>query len=714
MSEQFISTEWYRVAGVAPRLRKDLEVARHSYLGEVWMVLCNATSRKVHRLTPEAYAIAGQFNGTVTLDELWQAAQARLGADAPTHQDILTLLSQLHQADLLYNKETPLLDDVLERRDKERKQFWKKLLLNPLSATIPLINPDTFFARLARVFSFLSPAAWWLLGLAIICTALFSLPVHWSALTDRGFEGFLDLENLILIAAIYPVVKSLHEMGHGIATRARGGEVPEIGVMLIAFFPIPYVEASSALMFPSKWSRAAVAASGIMIELVIASFALGVWVMTDPGTLRTIAFNTMLVSGFSTLVVNGNPLLKFDGYHALSDIIEVPNLAQRGTKWWGEMLRNRVLGTRERRRFALSRWERGWFFVYTPAALVYRIGISLTIALFVATTYRFVGIILAVWSLTISLAWPFAKTLKTTFTDQRIRLAGARAWRGAVLSLGAIVIAVGFVPLPHFIVVQGVVWLPDTAFLRAPENGLVTDQMLPQAGVVKPGQTVFEIDGSELQAAMSQTEAKLVATQLALARGRLEDRARVQQLEQDLTALRLELAEITQRVNSLTVTTKHAGRIEIAQGVDFRGRYVAKGTLLAHVLPDDTPVVRAAIPQRDIRLLEGAQAQVDIRFAMSPFTTHPARILREVPQGAAQLPSAVLSLEGGGPFATLGGNDPLQTTTQIFVVDLQLDPREARNSFGMRAYIRFALEPTPLLSRVWRALRQRFLEEFDV
>lgn len=709
MSDQFISSEWYRVAGVAPRLRDDLEIARHVYLGEVWMVLCNATSRKVHRLTPEAYAIAGRFDGTVTLDTLWRSSQARLGADAPTHQDILTLLSQLHQADLLTNKDTPLLDDVLERRDKERNQFWKKLLLNPLSATVPLVNPDRFFDRLARELSFLSLAAWWVLGVVIVCAALLSLPVYWPALSDRGFEGFLDLENLILIAAIYPVVKSIHEMGHGIATRARGGAVPEIGIMLIAFFPIPYVEASSALMFPSKWSRAAVAASGIMIELVIASFALAVWVVAEPGTLRTIAFNTMLVSGFSTVVVNANPLLNFDGYHALSDIIEIPNLAQRGTKWWGEVLRNRVLGTRERRRFALSAWERGWFLIYTPAALVYRVLISLTIALFVATTYRFGGTLLA-----IGLAWPFIKTVKSVLTDQRISLAGARAWRGGGLSLGAIVLAVGFVPLPHFIVVQGVVWLPDTAFLRAPESGLVMRQAIPLTGTVEVGQKVFEIDGAELGAALGQAEAKITATQVALARARLEDRARVRQLEQDLTALQRELADIIRRQQSLSVTTGQSGQIEVAEGANLIGQYVTKGALLAHVLPDATPVVRAAIPQRDIRLLRRAQAQVDIRFAMTPFETHAARILREVPQGAAQLPSAVLSLDGGGPFATLDGNDPLQTTTQLFNVDLALDPRDAREAFGMWAYVRFELDPSPLFGRVWRAVRQRVLEEFDV
>ncbi|WP_322865706.1 hypothetical protein U5922_005575 [Aquicoccus sp. G2-2] len=713
MSEQFQSQDWYRVADLAPRLRRDIEVARHVYLGEPWVVLANATGRKVHRMTAAAYAIAGRFDGRQSLAALWQYAQEEMGHEAPTQQEILTLLSQLHEADLLDNRDTPLLDEMLERRDRERRAFWKKLLLNPLSATLPLVNPDRLLARLVGLLSVLPGALWWGAGTGIILAALLFLPTQWAALGDRGLEGFLDLENLFLIGLIYPIVKVIHEFGHGIAAKARGGAVPEMGVVLVAFYPIPYVEASSALLFPSKWARAAVAAAGILIELVIASFALAVWSVTDEGTLRALAFNTMVISGLSTLLINGNPLLKFDGYHVLCDLIEVPNLAQRGNTWWGEVLRNRLLGTRERRRLRATGWERLWFVFYPPAALVYRVLIALSIALYVATTYRLIGIALAIWSLVLSLLWPALKLARQTLSDGRIRLAGARAWRGAGLA-AVVLAALAFWPMPHHVVVQGVVWLPQEAFLRAPQSGIVQAQNAVAGAPVHPGETIFALTAPEVESRLAEARARVKGAKLALSKARLDDRKAVRRLEQTLTALRREETEALRQAAALQVESPHAGRLDIEGGANLSGRFVAKGALLAYVLPDGARLVRAAIPQRDVKVLREAPRAISVRFADAPFAPEAAHILRDVPMGAAVLPSPVLSLEGGGPFATTGGKERLQTTTPVFTVDLALERPDLRPAFGMRAFVRFTLAPKSLAARSWTALRERILKEFDV
>ena len=99
-------------------------------------------------------------------------------------------------------------------------------------------------------------------------------------------------------------------------------EVSEIGLMLIVFTPVPYVDATSSYRFPSKWARAAVAAAGIGAELLVGAIAVYVWLLAEPDLVTAVAFNVLLIAGVSTLLVNGNPLMRYDGYFVLCDLLE--------------------------------------------------------------------------------------------------------------------------------------------------------------------------------------------------------------------------------------------------------------------------------------------------------------------------------------------------------------------------------------------------------
>ncbi len=151
--------------------------------------------------------------------------------------------------------------------------------------------------------------------------------LHWPELTSDVTDRVLATENVALIMCVYPIVKSLHELGHAYATKVWGGEVHEVGVMLLVFIPVLYVDASASAAFRQKHRRIVVGAAGIMVEMALAAIALIVWIYAAPGLGRTVAFNVILIGGVSTLLFNGNPLLRFDGYYIFSDLIEIPNLA---------------------------------------------------------------------------------------------------------------------------------------------------------------------------------------------------------------------------------------------------------------------------------------------------------------------------------------------------------------------------------------------------
>ena len=716
MSDAHRSNDWYRISAARPRLRRDVRVIRHIYLGQPWYVLTDPTGTKVHRLTPAAQEVAGRLDGRRDVEAIWQDLQQRLAEDAPTQDEIVRLLSQLHQSDLLDNADTPMLDDLLERRDKDRAQKWKKLLLNPLSITLPLVDPDRFLIVLARVLGVVPRALWWLAAFAIIMAALAIVPLHWGALRARGLEGFLDLENLALIALIYPVVKALHEIGHGIAVRSRGGEVHEMGLMFIAFYPIPYVEASASLSFPNKWDRAAVAGAGVIVELVIASLALFLWTLAEPGMVRAVLFNTMVISGLSTLAVNGNPLLKFDGYHVLCDVIEIPNLSKRGNEWWGEVARVHILGTgeRARTRMQITAWERIWFALYPPAAFAYRIMISITIALFVATSYRLVGVLLAIWSIALMLVWPILKTAHKGLTDPRIQRVGQRAVLGAVATaviLGGLLFAV---PLPHYAVVQGVVWLPEEAILRAPQAARIASLHAAHGASVVPGAPIVSFSAPDLEAEARLREARLQKAQAQYGAARAQGRASAAQVRARVDEARAARDDALARLAGLEIAAALPGTLNLPAATGLEGRFLARGDVFGHILPQSDPVIRVAMPQSLAALMQRELRGVELRLAAAPHQVMPAQVLRVVPAGGDMLPSPVLALEGGGPFATVPGQGgPLRSATQVFQIDLGL-PEGTRPAYGMRAHVRLHFAPRPLAVRIAREIRALFLRAFDV
>lgn len=333
MRRSFFSSSWHNVAELKPRLLPHARIYRHVYRGEPWFVVQDPTAGRYHRVSPGAYALLTRMDGVRSVQSLWDAAIKQGIEYIPTQDEIVDLLMQLYTNDLLHCDVTPDAAELFERYRKRRRMKWKQWLLNPLSVKIPLIDPDAFLThwvdRLAWLFSTRGALLW----IVVVFPALLLAAQHWTELTDNLSDRVLAATNLIALALLFPIIKTLHELGHGFATKVWGGTVHEMGLMFLVFAPVPYVEASAASAFPSKYRRAVVGAAGILVEIFIAALAMYVWVLVEPGMVRSLLFNIMLIAGISTVIVNGNPLLRFDGYFVFIDLIEMPNLAQRGQQY---------------------------------------------------------------------------------------------------------------------------------------------------------------------------------------------------------------------------------------------------------------------------------------------------------------------------------------------------------------------------------------------
>ena len=422
----FLSSSWYRVAGLRPKLREHAVVHRHRYRGDVWYVVHDHATARLHRLSPAGYVVVGAMDGMRTVEKLWHEAMTRLGQEAPSQDEIIYLLAQLHAADLLQTEVSPDFAELLERATRTERSRWLKNVLNPLALRIPLWHPDTFLERTLPLVKWLFGWRGAVLWLLVVLPAIVLAAQHWQELGDNATQRILAADNLLLIGLSYPILKALHEFGHGYAVKAFGGTIHEFGIMFLVFAPMPYVDASAASEFRSKWQRAIVGAAGMLVEVFVAALALYVWLAVEPGLVRALAFNVMLIAGVSTVLFNGNPLLRYDGYYILSDILEIPNLATRATRYWGYLVMRYAFRT-EDQEFAATRGERVWLFLYAPASFLYRQMVILAIAIFIASEYVAVGIAIAVWSLMTGVVMPAAKALWQVMASPRFRRNRARA-----------------------------------------------------------------------------------------------------------------------------------------------------------------------------------------------------------------------------------------------------------------------------------------------
>lgn len=715
--QALLSEHWHALRHLRPRLRDGVEPLHRVLRGRRWVLLSDPVSQRFHRMTPEVWRVLSLCDGRRTLDQVWDAACAAAsdeGASISQHE-LVQLVSSLHANDLLQTQVSPDAGEVFERFERQRKAKFKQNWLNPMSLRLPLFHPDAWFDRQAGLARALFSAPVALLWLALVLPAAVLGSQHWQALTENLSDRVLSASNLLLLWFVYPVVKAVHEWAHGLAVKARGGTVREIGLLFIIFTPVPYVDATSSYGFASKWARAQVAAAGIMAELALGAVALFVWLAAEPGLLTAIAYNVILIAGVSTLLVNGNPLMRYDGYFIATDLLELPNLAQRAQAYWVWLSDRFLFGARDAEPPLASRGERAILAVYGAVAPVYRLLITVGLIWFVASEYLLIGAVMAVMAAWQALLMPLWKAWK--HLDEGGSLARRRgpAKRRTLLLLAGGVAVLGLLPLPFYSVHQGVVWLPDEALVRAEAAGQVRAVQAAPGTAVAPGATLLSIENLPLQAELTQAAAALAQTEAQLRRAEAAEPAKAIPLRTELAARQTRYDEARARVAALDVTARGAGRWVPDAPTELTGRAVKRGELLGYLVAGPTDRVRVAVPQEDADLVKHRLQSAQVRLVQVPHATLDARVRREVPGGGFELVSAALGSTGGGEIAVdparEGGKHSLR---RVFDVELQLDQPSPSAVFGDKVWVRFDLGATPLAAQWLLRLRQAFLARLNV
>ena len=485
------SESWYRVKDLRAKLRPSTQISRQYYRGERWYVVRDPAGNQFHRLSDAAYRFVGLLDGSRTVGEAWELVGGQLADDAPTQPEVIQILSQLHSANLL---ETDVSADamVLLRRHKQQmKQKMQGRLMNILFPRIPIWDPDRFLCRWMPVVRPLLSKIGAIVWLIVVMAAVVAIVPRWEDVA-KAARNSIAPGNWLWLWAVFVGIKFIHECGHAFACRRFGGEVHEMGIMFLVFIPTPYVDASTAWAFPSRWARMFVGAAGMIVELFVASILAFVWLNTNSNELiNQLAYNAMLIASVSTIVFNANPLLRYDGYYMLSDFLEIPNLQRKSTEY--------ILGLVKRHVFRVKAtqplppvWQRVQLFVYGVLSTMYRVFVGVMIILLVAFSIPVLGVLMAIGGLVTWLVMPLVKTFKYLALDPELHRKRLRATACTLAFAALVFLCIGVIPWWQNVGAEGVIEPEEQAVLHAGVPGRVAEISALDGQWLKAGQVIVE------------------------------------------------------------------------------------------------------------------------------------------------------------------------------------------------------------------------------
>ncbi|RUT30262.1 hypothetical protein EMQ25_13180 [Arsenicitalea aurantiaca] len=679
-----------RLRGLRPRLAPYVRIGSVRQRGRTVYRAHDRLGGRTLELTPLAAELLLACAAGRTVFELSRIAGARrpeAGAAAVSEQ-VLQILGAAENHGLLL---------PLERRAEgyapiAQPGLLMRTLKNPLFARFSFFNPDPLIERLAPLAHLLFSPPALIAWLAMVGFGVYLAIGNWDELFAYGATHALAPGSLVWMAVLFPLVKLLHELGHALACKRWGGEVRDFGTSLLVFMPIPFVDCSDSAFFVRRRQRIAVAAAGMMVEFVLAFGALIVWLVSTDDFVRLIAFNTMVLTSITTIAFNANPLLRFDAYYILSELIGMDNLGTRAQALIGGLSRRIFLGDANAPAIMPPPGERIVLLLYGLGSTAYKFFIVFFVVINVFPRFFVFGVVLAAWGAMSMIVLPLAKQARTT-ADYLKKADGAvrvkvltRAAIGLVL-LGGLLL----VPLPYAVVADGAVRLPPESVLRSGGAGIVTALPRGVAGEVAAGEPLVLLDNPLLHAELNARRAGRVSQERRYEALLASNMAEAGLLAAELAFAAEDIASAEDAVARLVVAAPATGRFELADALE-PGIQVEEGDPLGVVLPPtDTRTAIIVVSQEDADLIGSRLEGVTVRPVRTQSVTRPARILRDYHLSVAPPPDAA------------PGAPPPPVLEARFAFELEIDAG-ADLPYGQAMKARFDLGLQPLSLQLWRSL----------
>lgn len=716
MAKRTFFDQWYRLANLRVGLRHSLSVRQTRYRDEVWYVYHEPVYNGFFRARPDTHALLAHITPERTLAEIWRKAVEENPEVAPGQEEFFELISSLYRSNLIYVEGAVSESRLLERSFAKKKKPVANRVSELFFLKIPLWDPDPFLTRYKSVVDFVfSPKVLW--GVAAL---MLSALIVFALNADRAFAqggGILQPANLFALFMATFVTHIFHEMAHAALCKKLGGDVRNMGVMLLLFAPLPYADVTASWLMRNANHRAAIGAAGMFSDMAFCSLATWIWAFSPPGAINELALNVMFTTAVYTFVFNINPLMRFDGYYILSDLLRIPNLHQvskaQFSAWWRSWMLDEPVKPGD----VVSPRRRLFLAVFFVTSFVYRNVISFGIILFLADQYFGLGLIGAAAMAYTSFIKPLAggwREVSSPYFRARHKNLLRRVLIGVAVFVGFLV----FVPVPDFRRVQGVAEAASRTPIYAEVEGELISIGASNGTFVAQGAALFVMDNPDLASQQLQTAAKIAAAKARLGLTNAEGGQALGAVQRELASLQVELTDIERRRAALVITAPRAGIwVSSAQSSWMEGNLVMRGMRLGEVVDEATLRFRGIVPQAAAYGLGSVTAdRASVRVVGDLAQRRSLTALSVIPYSSKDLPSQSLTPLGGGDVSvTQTDSQDLQTVERYFLVNAVLAQTALENGQdllamdGRSAWLRMRLTARPLLAQ-WTDGVAQFLQ----
>lgn len=564
-------------------------------------IIADSLRHKYYQIDGSSHLLLSVWREAASLEEVVDLVKKKYGLEVSL-QNARELLEFLQRNYLCDEDESDTWRKLYKTSLHQKRSYASALLHNYLFFKIPLFRPQPLLQLLIPTLTpFFTTAALKVVMLSGIL-GMFLVSRQWNEFISTAFE-LGSPSGMLMVAVTLFVVKACHEMGHALAAAYVGCRVPVMGIAFMMLVPVLYADVSDAWRLADRRKRLVIDLAGVAAELGIASIASVAWIFLPPGDLKTSAFIAASTSWIMSLSINLNPLMRFDGYYALSDFLGIENLEARASSLATWKLRRTLFAPNLPAPEQLPHSTVRLLLGYAVSLWIYRVLLYAGIALVVYEYFfKALGLLLFVVEVSIFIIRPIIRELRQW---PRAAMENLSLFRLACsMMAGLSVLAICIIPIPSRVSIPTVLSRGTVTAVFPPSGGMLESINVGLGAQITANQVIAILSAPELDARMDILSERIQGIKLRLNRTAAdeEDRSSTIVLQNELESANAKLEGLRLEKAKLTIRSSQSGSlVELDQDL-HDGVWVSPKTQLAVVGSEDV-VLSGYISDSDFKLV---------------------------------------------------------------------------------------------------------------